>query len=303
MLTRAFCCFLLMSTPALAAPQVVVSIKPVHALVSAVMHDVAEPELLITGAGSAHTYTLRPSDAKKLDEATIIYWVGPEFEAFLQKPLATVARKAKAIDLISAPNVRRLAARQGGLWEAHDSHETTKAQETAQETDGHIWLDPGNAKAMVARILFTLIQTDVGNAERYERNAMLTNAAIDAADRQLRAALTPVRDTPFIVFHDAYQYFEDHYGLSGIGAITVTPDRAPGAARVAAIRKKITENGAKCVFAEPQFEPKLVRTLLDGTKARSGTLDPEGSTLKPGPNLYLELMAGLTNGLTNCLAQ
>ena len=300
MLWRALCCFLLTAGPAFAAvPRVVVSVKPLHALVAAVMHDVAEPELLITGAGSAHTYSLRPSDAKKLDEATIIYWIGPGFETFLEKPLATVGRKAKAIDVMSAPDVHRLAARKGGLWEAHDSHEAT----TAQETDAHIWLDPDNAKAIVKKVLFTLIQTDIANAERYEQNAARMIAAIDALDGQLKAALTPVRDRPFIAFHDAYQYFERHYGLAGVGAITVTPDRTPGAARVAAIRKKIVENGAKCVFAEPQFEPKLVSTLLDGTKARSGTLDPEGSTLNPGPNLYLELLVGLTNGLTNCLAQ
>ena len=298
MLPRILCCLALISKPALAAPKVVASIKPVHALVAAVMAGVGEPELLLTGAASAHTYALRPSDAKKLDDAAVVFWVGPAFETFLEKPLSTVGRKAKAVDLINAPNVHRLAARKGGLWEPHEGHDAAKAE----ETDGHIWLDPENAKAMVIKITFTLLQFDINNSERYQQNALNYIANIDAVDRQLKAALAPVRDKPFIVFHDAYQYFERHYGLAGVGAITVTPERAPGAARVAAIRKKISDNGAKCVFAEPQFEPKLVGTLTEGTKVRTGTLDPEGSALKAGPTLYLELMVNVTNGLTSCLA-
>lgn len=304
---RILCIVALFAAPAAAAPAVVASIKPVHALVAGVMAGVGTPALLVAGSASVHSYSLRPSDAARLDRAAVVFWVGPALERFLERPLATLGAKAEVVALMAAPGVRVLPAREGGLWERHDDepdrvaadHDTT--DQGAAERDGHIWLDPGNAKAMVAAIARTLSTADPANAAHYAANAAAVATRIDALDGELAARLAPVKGRPFVVFHDAYQYFERHYGLNAVGSITVAADRPPGARRVTEIKAKIAAHGAVCVFAEPQFQPRLVTALIAGTGARMGSLDPEGSSLDPGPDLYDRLMRGLADGLAGCL--
>jgi len=278
-----------------AAPRVVVSVKPLHSLAAAVMAGVGKPEVLIKGNGSLHTYSLRPSEARALDEAEVVFWVGPEFESFLDKPLGALTAKAVVVPLITAPGVKVLPARQGGLWEhsedGSDSH----------GSDGHVWLDYANAKAIALAMAETLTSMDIANGPRYRNNAVALAVRLDALNDELRVALAPVKNKPFVVFHDAYQYFEVSYGLQAVGSVTVSPDRAPGARRVADVKEKIIGLGAACIFAEPQFEPKMVSMLVKTTRARTAVLDPEGSTLPAGPDLYFNLMRGLANNLVKCL--
>jgi len=165
----------------------------------------------------------------------------------------------------------------------------------------HFWLDPENAKLMVAHIAQTLSAADPDNAAAYAANAEAEAARLDALSAELTATLAPVADKPFIVFHDAYQYFENRFGLTVAGTVTVSPEAMPGAARIDELRAKVGELGATCVFAEPNFEPAIVRTIVEGTEAKAGTLDPEGSALTEGPNLYPELLRSLANGLVECL--
>jgi ABC-type Zn2+ transport system, periplasmic component/surface adhesin len=296
----------LAATPAMAdAPKVVASIKPVHSLVAAVMQGVGEPALIVRGAASPHTYALKPSDAKALADADLVFWIGPELEGFLAKPLQATASKATAIELLEAKGVTLLDAREGGAWEAHhhgDGHDHSHHEHGHEEVNTHIWLDPGNARAMVAAIADALAARDAVHAAAYKANAERTAQSIDALDAELKAALAPVADKPFVVFHDAYQYFEAHYGLNGVGAITVSPERRPSAKRLSDIRARITALGAACVFAEPQFEPALVDTIVDGTKAKKGVLDPEGAALADGPDLYPTLMRSIAASLKGCLA-
>ncbi|MDQ2105059.1 zinc ABC transporter substrate-binding protein ZnuA [Azospirillum isscasi] len=299
---------LLAASPALAdAPKVVASIKPVHSLVAAVMEGVAEPALIVRGAASPHTYAMKPSDAKALAAADLVFWVGPELESFLDKPLKANAKKATSVELLEAPGVTLLDAREGGAWEAHDhghKHDHGHAHGEGhghEEVNTHVWLDPANARAMVAAIAEALSAKDPANAAAYTVNAGRTARSIDALDAELKAALAPVAGKPFVVFHDAYQYFEAHYGLNGVGAITVNPERRPSAKRLSEIRARITGLGAACVFAEPQFEPALVDTIVDGTRAKKGVLDPEGAELKDGPGLYPALMRGIAASLKDCL--
>lgn len=310
---------LLFAAPAWAeAPKVVVSIKPIHSLVASVMQGVGEPALLVRGGASPHTYTLKPSDAKSLSGADLVVWVGPEMEGFLEKPLSANAAKAKVLTLLTVPGMALLDARETGAWEPHDhghDHDGHKAKEGAKdgakhghddehehdEVNTHLWLDPANARRIVTATADALAAKDPANAEAYRTNAERTVQSIDALDAELKAALAPVANKPFVVFHDAYQYFEARYNLSGVGSITVNPDRRPSAKRLSAIRAKIAGLEASCVFAEPQFEPALVRTVTEGTKARTGVLDPEGADLAEGVALYPTLMRNLAASLRACL--
>lgn len=284
----------LCATGAQAAPRVVASIKPLQSLAAGVMDGIATPDVLIKGSASVHAYALRPSDADLLNTADVVFWVDPAFESFLEKPLRALGGNARIVSLKDSPNLKVLPARNGGLWRGNDGHD-------AGGQDGHLWLDPDNAKVMVAMMAEVLSAADASNAARYRANAVVMYAKLDALDAELRARLAPVALRPFIVFHDAYQYFENSYSLNAVGSITVSADRAPGARRVLSLKQRVGSDSL-CVFAEPQFEPKLVRMLIGETHARTGVLDPEGSLLAPGPDLYFVLMRDLAESLSGCLA-
>jgi zinc transport system substrate-binding protein len=294
---------LLLALPAAAQPQVVASVKPVHSLVAAVMAGVGTPGLLVHGAASPHTYALRPSDAARLSGARVVFWIGPAYEAFLVKPLASLATGARVVALATAPGVATLAPREGGVWEEdeHDHDHGSPGEAPGARIDGHLWLDPRNAVAMAQAIAAVLSEVDPPHAGAYAANAGKLGERLGALDDALAKTLAPVRGVPFVVFHDAYQYLERRYGLTAVGAVAVSPERRPGARRVAELRDKIGKLGARCVFAEPQFEPALVRTLVAETGARTATLDPLGADLADGPGLYEAMMRRLAASLTACL--
>jgi len=296
--------FLSVATTAFAAePRIVVSIKPIHALVASVARGVAKPILLVRGAASPHTYSMKPSDAAALAAASIVFRVGPELETFLDKPLKGV--RAPVVDLMNAPGVELLDAREGGAWEAHDhGHEHDHGHDHAEgerEVNAHVWLDPINAGAMTRTIAAELTKVDPVHADAYAKGAEATIRDLTALDGELRTMLDPVRDRPFVVFHDAYQYLERRYGLNAVGSITVSPDRKPSAKRLAAIRTKLRGLGPACVFAEPQFEPALIDTVIEGSKAKRSKLDPEGATLEEGPDLLGSLLRNNARALVDCL--
>jgi zinc transport system substrate-binding protein len=292
----------------------------VHSLVAGVMEGAGTPHLLVPGGATPHSFALRPSDARRLEQAAAVFWIGPSLETFLERPVAALARKATVVALIDADGVTRLPFREGGPWDAHDDdaekaasgkeaapkdghghghgHEHEHAHEGA---DGHAWLDPRNAMAMARAIARTLGQADPANKARYDANAARLVSRLQGLDAALATTLAPAKGRPYIVFHDAYQYFEARYGLTPAGSITVSPEVTPGAKRLAEIRARIKKASAVCVFAEPQFEPKLVRTVIQGTDARTATLDPLGAQLPPGPDAYFRLLQDLANDLRSCL--
>lgn len=298
---------------------VVVSIKPLHSIVSAVMQGVGEPKLIVQGAGSEHVYSLKPSDAEAIEHAKVIFWAGPSMETFLDKPIDTLGEGAKIVALGDADGLTKLKFREGGPFEAHDhGHEghdhAAEAPEAGHghdhghdhghsEFDLHFWLDPQNGKVLAADIAKTLAESDPEHAAQYEKNAKDYGEKIDALTAEVTNELQPVKDKPFIVFHDAYQYFENRFGVKAAGSITVSPEKAPGAARIKEIHDKIKSLGAACVFSEPQFEPKLVKTVIDGTEAKTGVLDPLGAELKDGPDLYPQLIRNLADSLKTCLSK
>ena len=306
---------------------VVASIKPVHSLVSSIMQGVGSPTVIIEGAGSPHTYSLKPSQAKQLQDADLVFWMGDELETFLEGPIQNIAKNAKSIKLIDSHGLKKIKFREGGMFEEHDDHDDhddhghdkhakddhddhghdKHAKDDHDdhghgEFDPHVWLDPINAKAIVHEIEEALVKADPKNAKKYEANAVRMAGKLDQLVTELRVQLQPVQGKGFIVFHDAYQYFEQRFGVAAIGSITVSPEVMPGAERVKALREKIRGLRATCVFSEPQFEPKLVRTLVDGTGAQTGVLDPLGSSLTKGPDLYFELVREMARSLKECLS-
>ena len=445
---------------------VVTSIKPVHSLVSGVMAGVSTPSVIIEGAGSPHTYSLKPSQAKQLQDAKLVFWMGDELETFLVGPIENIAKKATVVKLIDSHDLKKIKFREGGMFDdhGHDDHDDHSdhdghgehafewaglfdlkdgnyrwsfakvdgnyadpamkmvilksadieaSEETAEkllessnseirkhddsisaakiayslnfdnsknvtdfnvkiETDGkyafftehmpfefeanehffknesgtdieplaqvpdadhhdhdhekhakkehdehdhekhddhghgefdpHVWLDPVNAKAIVHEIEEALVKADPEHASTYKANAHKMMDQLDSLVAELSDQLEPVHEKGFIVFHDAYQYFEQRFNVAAIGSITVSPEVMPGAERVSELREKISDLSATCVFSEPQFEPKLVETLVDGTGARTGVLDPLGATLVKGPDLYFQLLRNMASSLKKCLS-
>lgn len=285
-------------------PNVVATVKPLHSLVAAVMGDLGIPALIVKGAASPHTYSMKPSDAQALQSANLVFWTGHGLELFLEGSLATLAPHATIVELSEAPGITLLAPREAGTFEQHadgDEH-ADYAHHEGEEADMHFFLDPANAKVMVATIADSLAAADPEHADTYRANAARETADLDALISEITTDLAPVKDRPFVVFHDAYQYFENRFGLNVAGSITVSPEVTPGADRINEIRAKLKTLDAACVFAEPQFDPRIVNVLTEGTGAKQGVLDPEGANLAEGPGLYRQLIENLAANLKACLA-
>ena len=338
----AMAAFLFSASEALADVKVVSSILPVHSLVAGVMEGAGEPQLLVKGGASPHTYSLKPSEARVLADADIVFWVGQGLETFLKKPLESLSGNAQLVEIMGLEGAELLPLRAGATWDTHDhSHhgghgghdvhdghekddhghddhghddhadaahdeadhkDAGHADDEHADFDAHLWLDPHNANRIVRAAVRALGKADPSNQDLYQANGDRLIGRIAALDNELEALLAPLKDRPYVVFHDAYQYFEKRFGLSPVGSITVNPDQKPSAKRLYAIRNKILDLKAACVFSEPQFEPALVVTVVEGTDAKTGVLDPLGAGITPGPGAYFELMRNLAGSLNTCLS-
>ncbi|OQW93305.1 MAG: hypothetical protein BWK79_11820 [Beggiatoa sp. IS2] len=277
--------------------QVVVTIKPIHALVSGVMEGVGTPQLLLQGGESPHTYSLRPSQVQQLHEAQLLVWVGPVLEKFLEKTVATLDARTQVLTLFKTPGLMRLKVRSGENWEPH-LHDS----ESEEHFDAHLWLDPQNAKVWVATIAQTLSQLDSENASRYAANAARLQTRLEQLDQTVRQELVTFKNQPFLVFHDAYQYFTHRYELMEEGTITLSPDSSPSIKRMQDLRKLIQDKQVRCVFSEPQFPSSLVATVTEGTKVRHGILDPIGAQFPAGTEAYFTLLQNLVKSFRECFS-
>ncbi|WP_182419284.1 zinc ABC transporter substrate-binding protein [Bartonella sp. HY038] len=322
-------------------PKVTASIKPIHSWVATVMEGVGTPELIVKGTGSEHGYSLRPSDADNLAKADIVFWAGPSMETFLIKPLDNLAEKADKVALSEIPGIKLIDMREGGMFEAHshdhdhdhehehgeadhdhdkaekaDAHDHDHAHEHANEhesaeadhdhdhhKDLHFWLDPENAKVAVKDIAEVLAKKDPEHADRYRQNATAYVAKLDTLIKQVNSELAPVRGKPFIVFHDGYHYFEKRFGIPAAGSITVNPEQAPGAQRISEIKEKVKDLKSACIFSEPQFEPRVVKTIQEGTGVKTGELDPLGYDIPEGPMQYELMIEKIAHSLKHCLSE
>ena len=290
---------------------VVASVKPVHSLVSAVMEGIGVPDLIVKGAASPHTYALKPSQAEQIEKADLVFWMGHSLETFLEKPLEALGTKAMVVELMDSEGLKKLKMREGGGFDEHDHDEHDDHDEHSKEShdehghgefDVHVWLDPENAKVMANEIMEALKKVDPGNAKKYETNTKKIVEKLNQLVAEISAELSSVKGKGFIVFHDAYQYFEERFGLKAVGSITVSPEVVPGVKRIKELKTKIKELNALCVFSEPQFKPKLVSTVVEGTKAKTGVLDPLGASIQNGPKLYFILIRDMANSLNKCLS-
>ena len=321
--------FLTIFVPANAEIKVVTSIKPIHSLASYLMDGVAKPDLIVDGYASPHGFALKPSHAKMLQNADLIFWVGEDLENFLEKPLKSVAKKAEKIELMDIKGLTKLKFRERNIFEGHDhGHKEDDHDDHAKkeddhddhghddehkedghddhgheghahgEYDPHIWLDPMNAKVILSEMAEHLIENDQKNEAKYKANLKKAHKDLDKLTKKVKSELN--KDFKSIVFHDAYQYFEKRFGINILGAFTVNTDVMPGAEQLAEIREIIEHDKVSCIFSEPQFNPDIIKAVAKDTNVATGVIDPLGATLNPGKDLYFDLIGNMSKSFKGC---
>ena len=302
--------------------KVVTTIKPLHSLISNVMDGIGEPSLIIEGSTSPHSFVLKPSHAKLIEQADIIFWIGEDIETFMEKPLESIAKNAKKVSFMELSSIEKLKFREENIFEHedhddhghgekkdhddhghdekkdHDDHGDGHEGHHHGEFDAHIWLDPANAKEMLHEIAHELADLDPVNADKYESNADNTIKSIDDMISSVSSSIN--KSAKFIVFHDAYQYFEKRFGVATAGALTLNTDVLPGAKQISEIQEVIEEREIKCIFSEPQFNPKIIETIAQDTGIKTGVLDPLGSIFDAGKSQYFTLINDLGDKLKDC---
>ena len=293
-------------------PRVAVDIAPIHSLVAQVMEGIGMPDLIIQPGATPHEYSLRPSEAAALQSADLVFWIGPDLTPWLEEAIETLAPAADLTTLMDIDGTVQLEFREDAVFEAHDhsdhadeddhdDHDDHADHGDHAGHDPHAWLSPKNAMTWLEVIAGRLSAVDPVNSDAYVANAASGRAVIEALMDEVDATLDPVRARAFIVFHDAYQYFETDFDVSASGAISISDASDPSPARIAEIRGQIAEQGVDCVLAEPQFNPGLVATVLRGSDAQMGIVDPLGADLELGAELYPQLIRNLSNALAECL--
>ena len=297
---------------------VVTSIKPIHSLASYVMDGVGKPDVIVDGYNSPHGFSLKPSHAKMIEKADLIIWVGEDLEAFLEKPLNTIAKKAVNVEIMDLSGVKKLKFREKNIFEGHDDHghghkekkhddhghKKAKHDDHGHEGhahgehDPHVWLDPMNAKVIIKEIEKQLVKLDPDNSSKYKANSKKAQSELDNLTKNIKGDLKG--NLRFVVFHDAYQYFENRFGIKVLGALTVNPDVLPGAEQLSEIREVIEHEKVNCLFSEPQFNPAIIKSIAKDTKIKTGVLDPLGATLDKGKGMYSELLQSMYASFKGC---
>ena len=309
--------------------KVVVSIKPIHSLVSYIMDGVGTPDLIVDGYNSPHGFSLKPSHAKMLQEADMVVYVGEGIEEFLEKPLESISKNSVKFELMNQSGIKKLKFRERNIFGDHDDHDDhghgkkkkddhddhddhdKKAKKEDHddhghddhghghgEFDPHIWLDPMNAKTIVKKVTNQLSKLDKENSAIYKANSKKALKELDQMIKEVKSDVN--KDAKVVVFHDAYQYFEKRFKVNIIGALTVNTDVLPGAEQLAEIREVIEHEKVTCVLSEPQFNPDIVETIAKDTNINMGVLDPLGATLTKGKTLYFDLIKNISTSIKNC---
>ena len=318
---------LLSGTASAKVPKVVTDIPITLSLVTQVMAGIGMPDLIVDRGASPHEYSLRPSNAASLEAADLVFWISNGLTPWLDDALNTLARNAKVIELMDAKGATVLPFREGATFETHshqhkqdedghdehkhdeDEHDEHKHDEDEHDEDGHAtgnvdphgWLDPYNGRIWLDVIATALSKIDPTNSDIYFANATQAKADINTVISELEATLAEFRGTNFIVYHDAYQYFEKRFDVLAAGSISLGDISDPSPARIAEVRKKVEELGITCVFSEPQFNSELVRTVTDGVSVKTRVIDPLGTQFTLGPDFYLNVLRGIAQSMASCL--
>jgi len=293
----------LLTLPAQA--NVVASLKPVGFIAAAIADGVTPVEVLLPDGASEHDYSLRPSDAKRLKNADLVVWVGPEMEAFMAKSAAELPAQ-KNLAMVNIDGVKPLLISGGEDEEEHAAEKSEDQDADAHhhhhgEFNMHLWLSPEIARKTAVAIHGKLLELMPQDKAKLDANLQQFEVALADTDKRVSAQLAPVRNKGYFVFHDAYTYFEKHYGLSPAGHFTVNPEIQPGAQRLHQIRTQLVEQKAVCVFAEPQFRPAVIDAVSRGTQVRKGTLDPLGTDISLAKDSYVKFLSQLSSQYESCL--
>lgn len=288
-----------------ASAAVVTSLKPIGFIAAAIADGVTDTQVLLPDGASEHDYSLRPSDVKRLQDADLVVWIGPEMEAFMAKPAARVMEQKKVTiaELAAVKPLLMKGADDDEEEHEHHHHDDEKGDEHHHHGDYnmHLWLSPEIARATAVAIHGKLVELMPQNRDKLNANLKTFEANLATTDKQVAATLSPLKGKGYFVFHDAYGYYEKHYGLTPLGHFTVNPEIQPGAQRLHEIRTQLVEQKATCVFAEPQFRPAVVEAVARGTSVRMGTLDPLGISIKPGKESYSQFLTQLSDQYASCL--
>ncbi|AWM89543.1 zinc ABC transporter substrate-binding protein ZnuA [Pseudomonas sp. 31-12] len=278
--------------------KVLTSIKPLQLIAAAVQDGVAIPEVLLPPGASPHNYALRPSDVRKVQSVDLVYWIGPDMEGFLPRVLNGRTLPSVAIQDLPGLKLRRFAEDSHSHAEEADEHDH---DHRPGSLDAHLWLTPVNARVIASKMASDLSAADPANAARYQSNLKAFDERLDALDLRLKARLAGIAGKPYFVFHEAFDYFEDAYGLKHAGVFSVAAEVQPGAQHVAAMRTRLQEVGKTCVFSEPPLRPRLAETLVAGLPVKLAELDALGGYTPATAQGYEQVLEKLGNDLAGCL--
>lgn len=309
---RLFCLFtLFFVASAQAEVRVLTSIKPLQLIAAAVQDGVGEPDVLLPPGASPHHYALRPSDVRRVRDADLLYWIGPDMEGFLPRVLESRDKPQVAVQNLPGMTLRHFGDSHDEHDHDHDEHD--HGHEHAGDElghdhdhrpgslDAHLWLAADNAKVIAARMAADLAKLDAANADRYAANLQAFEARLEALDGRIRPQMAALQGKPYFVFHEAFDYFEAAYGLKHVGVFSVLTEVQPGARHVAAMRKTLQQAGPSCVFSEPPLRPRLAETLSAGLPVKLAELDALGGTLSVNASGYEQLLENLAAGFAQCL--
>lgn len=285
-------------TAAEANVRVLTSIKPLQLIAAAVQDGVAVPEVLLPPGASPHNYALRPSDVRRVQEADLLYWIGPDMETFLPRVLSGRSKASVPVESLPGMHLRHFTA----SAEHHDDDEDEHDHDHRPgSVDAHLWLSSLNARVIAAKMAADLSQADPANAARYESNVKAFSARLDALDAKIKQRVAGISGKQYFVFHEAFDYFEEAYGLKHAGVFAVSSEVQPGAQHVAAMRARLTEYGKTCVFSEPPLRPRLADTLSAGLPVKLAELDGLGGYTPATAQGYEQLLSKLADDLAGCL--
>ena len=286
--------------------KVVTTIKPIHSLVAGVMDGLGSPSLIVDGSNSPHNFSLKPSHAKMIEDAEIIFWVGEDLETFMIKPLESIANNATKVSFMDLDSIIKLKFKEENILEVegydddHDDHDDhdNHDKHADGEFDAHIWLDPKNAIEIVNEIAKTLSLKDPNKKNVYYSNAEKLNHSLNELIEKINLSIN--KNARFIVFHDAYQYFEKRFDVSSAGALILNEEALPSAKKVSEIHKIIKKQNINCIISEPQFNPNIIKSIAQDSSILTGSFDPLGSSFDTNKNLYFEMILSLSNSLKDC---
>ena len=303
---------------------VISTIHPINSLVSAVIGNTGKSITIIPSEQSPHDFKLKPSDVKVLQNGNIIFYVSNHLESSITKVFKNLPKNIKVINLMEESGVNHLAIRDNDAWERHDHHghddhdkhgkkhddhddhdkhgkKHDDHDDHEKEDDVHIWLSPDNAIKIVQKVNKVLSLYFPENSKIYNDNTTKFIDKIKNLKMELVRELSPIKNKPYIVFHDAYQYFEKTFELNAVGSVALEGDIASSPKQISFIKDKIIKSKASCVFQEPQFDSKLVKIVVEGTNAKIGTLDPLGVNITGNKDFYLQLLSNMAKSLKECL--